>query len=359
MLSKLFGMSLLCFGCAIASGVSADLSSMTDEELSTVNGQGIGLVLEDFMFSHGHDDSNGSVFKITGVKNKAGEDVEIKVSQLYVARGAIDGDFAQDSNYGQHLNPVNLGRLTHPFEIDVLDGNDIGIDNKAVLQLAAPRKVAETLGYDCINASAGVGSGACSSRPATSAWQGERFDTGLMMNVQVGTKAAHDLNVHAKSAVIDGSYLRLWADEDMEHSDKNQLVAEYRLNFYTPELAVNTCDASGQNCSSTIYMRSFALELALGNTLQPMYLDVNDSGHFVFQVKNIRKALPGSIGSDGLMDSSDANTWNAFNEYYTDPENIYKSNLNIGEVSVESQSFGSSRIEGMSIQYLNIESHDL
>ncbi len=359
MISNLSAISLLCIGCVVASGTSAELSSLSDEELSTVNGQGVGFVLEDFVFSHGHDATNNDVFKITGIKSTAGEDVEITVSQLYIARGAINGDFTQDSNYGQNLSPVNLGRLGNPFEVDVLDGNDIGINDKAVLQLAAPEKVDATVGYDCISASAAAGSGTCSSRPGTTAWQGERFDTGLMMNVQVGAKSPDDLNVHAKSAVIDGSYLRLWAGEDIDDPSKTQLVAEYRLNFYTPELSINTCDATGQNCSSRITMSNFALELALGNALQPMYLDVTNAGNFAFQVKNIRSALPGSIGSDGLIGTSDATTWNAFNEYYTDPNGIYKSNVNIGELSVGSDSYGSSRVEGMLIQYLNIESHDL
>ncbi len=350
----------LLLGVAWFTSANAQLSSLTDDELSNVGGQGIGMVFEDFVFSHGHDPAKGNLFKITGIKSTQGEDVEINVSKLYIARGAVNGDFSQDSNYGQNLNPVNLGRLTNPYEINVLDGNTIGITDKAVLQIAAPTKVDASVGYDCLSPAAAAGSGTCSSRPATSAYKGERFDAGMMLNVKVGNKNAHDLNIHAKSAVIDGSYLRLWADEDMDGGSGTQLVAEYRLNFYTPELSINSCDASGQNCGSTIYMKNFELELALGNALQPMYLDVNGSGNFVFRVKSIAKALPvNTISADGLSSSDGNKTWNALNEYYTDPNGVYKSNLRIGELSVGSQSFGSSRIEGMLIQYLNIESHDI
>ena len=59
---------------------------------------------------------------------------------------------------------------------------------KAVLQIAAPTKVDAAVGYDCLGVSATAGSGTCSSRPATDAWQGERFDAGLMLNVKVGSK---------------------------------------------------------------------------------------------------------------------------------------------------------------------------
>ena len=63
----------------------------------------------------------------------------------------------------------------------------------------------------------------------------------------------------------------------------------------------------------------FELELALGNALQPMYLDVNGEGNFVFRVKSIDKALPvNTISSNGLSSSDGNKTWNKFNEYYTD-----------------------------------------
>lgn len=340
---------------------SGELSPMGETELAAVQGQGLGLVFEDFTFSHGDDPSKGHVFKIGGIKSTQGEDVDITVSQLYISRGSVGasktGDntynFGVDSNYGENLNPVNLGRLNNPYAIDLLDGNTIGISDKAVLQFAAPIKVPFAEGYDCLNPGASSGSGTCSSRPGTADFQGERFDTGLKLGVKVGAKASHNLNINAKSAVIDGSYLRLWADEDMGQPGKTQLVAEYKLNFYTPELTISSCAADGQGCGSTIYMRNFELELALGNSLQPMYLDVNGSGNFVFEVKNIRDSITGTISADGKSGTAH----NEFLNYYTNPD--FRSNLRIGELSVSGQNFGSAKIEGMLIQYLKIESHDL
>lgn len=344
---------------AFSSLASAELATLSDDEMSTVDGAGIGLVLEDFVFDHGDDQANGQVFKITGIKSTAAspEDVEITVSQLYIARA--------DSNYGENLNPVNLGRLVNPFQIDVIDGATLGIGNKAVLEMAAPTKVPFAEGYDCLSSSATAGSGTCSSRPMDlgAGFNGERPDLGLKLGVAVGSKTPHNININAKSAVFDGSYLRLWGDDD-----RHQLVAEYKLNFYTPELSINSCDPSGQNCGSTIYMKNFELELALGNRFQPMYMDVNGDGNFVFEVKAIAHQYMNQLPSSGKCDAGNPCSANAqaaydfFKSYYENDEfrsNLRIGNMTIGDINASGKDFGSARIEGMLIQYLKVTSHDL
>lgn len=74
-------------------------------------------------------------------------------------------------------------------------------------------------------------------------------------------------------------------------------------------------------------MASFALELALGNQLQPVFFDV------------------------------DGATWDFHQDYYSNPD--YRSNLLIGHVSVADRDFGSARIEGMLMQHLKIRTKDL
>jgi len=356
----------------MCSAAKAELASLSDNELSSVDGAGIGMVFEDFVFNAVTDASNGQSFKISGIKSTKGEDVDITVSQLYIANAG--------SNYGETLNPVNLGRLVNPYEIELLDGNDIGLDDKAILQFAAPKKIAAGTGYDCVSASAVEGSGACSSRPAgTDATSGEviigeRPDLGLKLQVQVGANAPDSLSINAKSAVFDGSYLRLWGDDS-----KNQLVGEYRLNFYTPELSISSCDASGQSCGNTIYMKNFELELVLGNQFQPMSIGVTEAqdgsiqpGNFVFEIASIKdyadqKGYMANLPSNGLRSGCNGNTscesaWDFFNGYYTNPD--FKSNLrigamHIGDISGSGQNFGSAKIEGMTIQYLKMSSHDL
>ena len=62
--------------------------------------------------------SSPKTFKISGLTNSNGDAVTVNVNQLYIARSG--------SVYGTDLKGVNLGRLDNPFEIDLLDGDDIG-----------------------------------------------------------------------------------------------------------------------------------------------------------------------------------------------------------------------------------------
>ncbi|MFD2232037.1 hypothetical protein [Alkalimarinus sediminis] len=388
----------------LCGSANAELASLSDGELSEVDGAGVGLVFEDFIFDARTDAAAGQTFKISGIKDSTGtKDVAITVSQLYIANSG--------SNYGQNLSGVNLGRLVNPYEIELVDGDDIGIQDKAVLQFSAPKKYDATTvvnldrdldgqldtqtdsagvtslkeyaanpeGYDCVLAGAAKGSGTCGSRPtgvdpvSSEAIVGERPDIGLKLQVQVGIETPDNLNIHAKSAVFDGSYLRLWGDDN-----KQQLVGEFRLNLYTPELSINSCDAAGQSCGNTIYMKNFELELALGNRFQPMSIGVTESltgaiqpGNFVFEVASIADYatsqgylanLPGDGKRASCTTANCTAAWDFFNDYYSNP--AYKSNLrvgalHIGDIAAGGQNFGSSRIEGMTIQYLKISSHDL
>src|SRR5690554_7918643 len=58
---------------------TAELEKLNDGELSEIDGAGIGLVLEDFIFSHGTDapDVNGEqarIFRIAGIQSTRSEE---------------------------------------------------------------------------------------------------------------------------------------------------------------------------------------------------------------------------------------------------------------------------------------------
>lgn len=327
----------------------AELQTLDDAELSEVDGAGIGLVLDNFTFSHGTDQpgengEQGRIFRITGIKSTDGRDVDITVNHLYIAGAG--------SNYGENLTPVNLGRLVNPWRIGVVDGNDIGVPNKAILELAAPSKVMASEGYDCMGASAVAGSGTCSSRPATDDWRGERADIGMQMNVAVGGDRSSNLNLHAQSAVIDGSYIRLWGD-----NERRQMAGQFKLNLYSPEVSINACSQDGSVCGSRITMADFALELAIGNSLQPVFFDVDGGGNFILEVDSIARPAVGQIAANGQRSGSNAETWDYYNSYYSNPD--LRSNLRIGNFSVGDRDFGSARVEGMLIQHLKIQTKDL
>lgn len=348
-INRCFGL-LFALGTLLLSSIArGELEALSEPEMSKVDGAGVGVVLEGFKFSHGTDqpDVNGEqarIFRISGVKSTDGRDVDITVNHLYIS-GA-------NSDYGNELSPVNLGRLVNPWRLDVVDGNDIGVKDKAVLEFAAPSMVVPTEGFDCLNSTAAMGTGACSSRPATADHVGERADVGMQMNVAVGSDRSANINIHAKSAVVDGSYLRLWGDDN-----RRQMVAQFRLNFFSPELSINACAQDGASCGSRILMSDFALRLAIGNELQPVFFDVDGTGNFVVDVESVPQPESGDIGADGLSSSSNADTWDFYEAYYTNPD--YRSSLTIGNFSVGNRDFGSARIEGMLIQHLSITTKDL
>jgi hypothetical protein len=325
----------------------AELAALSDNDLSEVDGAGVGFVMEDFVFSHENSLADNKVFRITGVKDSAGNDVTINVDQMYIARSG--------SNYGSTLDPVNLGRLNNPYEIDLLDGNTIGLPGETVLEIAAPKVVDVAVGYDCLDTAAVAGSGTCSSRPSSAAFEnGERPDFGLELEVAVTGQATTNLNVHMSSAVFDGSHLRLWGEDD-------RMAAEYRLNFYTPELEVSTCSQVNEGCGSSLKMRDFQLELALGNSFQPLYLGVdNVTGGMTIQIEKITHEYMGNIDvatgqSDGSAEGDLAYAF--YDDFYSNSD--YRSNVYVGEMEIGGTSLGSAKVEGMLIQYLDVKLRDL
>jgi hypothetical protein len=339
----------IAFAALCASNSVAELTSLSDNDLSEVDGAGIGLVMDDFAFSHGHSPSEDKVFRITGIKDSSGENVVINVNQLYIARSG--------SNYGSNLQGVNLGRLNNPYEIDLIDGADVGLPDEAVLQFSAPKKVSAAQGYDCLDPNATQGSGTCSSRPASASWvNGERPDMGLELEVNVDGQPSRNLNFNVQSAVFDGSYLRLWGDEN-----QNKMAAEFRLNFYTPQLEISTCSQANQGCNSSIKMQDFGLELALGNTFQPLYIGVDDiSGGLTLEIPKITHEYINNINqasgvSDGSVQGNQAYAF--FEDFYTNA--AYRSNISVGNLDISGTSLGSSKVEGILIQYMDVKFRDL
>ncbi len=151
--------SLITFLFVSVHFAQAEMRPLAEDELIAVTGEGIGLVFEDFQYNAANADFGGDLtFKLTGIEDQSGQPVDVSLSHFYIA-GA-------NSNYGTALdgNLVNLGRLGNPFTINMLDGNDLGTGtngwtDKAVLSIAAPTHVDSSVGYDCSDAAAVVGSG--------------------------------------------------------------------------------------------------------------------------------------------------------------------------------------------------------
>ncbi len=110
------------------------MTALDDEQLSDVQGAGIGFVLDSAMV-----DGNKATIAINGVTNTAtGQNVPITVKELYVA--------ATGSNKGSTLAPVTLGRLNFPFKLNLAKGSVLTTqldDGRVVSTLPATADVIE------------------------------------------------------------------------------------------------------------------------------------------------------------------------------------------------------------------------
>lgn len=361
---RTIGLSVAALWLAASQAVlAAGLEPMSNQEMADVRGQGVGVVMEDFRFAHGHDPANDETFRLTGITNNAGDDVQVLVDELYIGGGG--------SAFGDNLQTVNLGRLTNPFEISLLDGNNIGGDasGKAVFEYAAPEKVAQSQGVACLPGGADTG---CVSREADAnqGIRGERIDMGFEATVQSGSADPQSVNIHAQKAVVDGSSIQLWgaADDD----DRQQLRGRIQANLYTPSLTISACEQGGTGCGGQLAFNDFMMEVTLGNKHQPLFLGVlgvgqqvttdgetvAGPGNFQLQLKAINKAKsPAPINDSGDGSSDGDATHDFYQAYYTNDE--HRSDLRVGDLQVGDETMGKTRMEGMLFQKLDVTTRSL
>lgn len=337
----------------------SDLIPLNDSTLKKIDGEGIGIVLEDFVYQAG-EQTNGGTFEISGLENSSGQSVVLGISQFYVA--------GSNSNRGVNVinNPVNLGRLQYPYNIELRDGNDIGITDKAVLELAAPEKLVD-LSYFQTSKENRVerrfpGKQAASGQRVDritgldetifSTRGSERADLGIRFDLEVGGTDAQSLENHVKGLAIDGSYVRLWGGED-------RVEAEVNFNLYAEQIEFRACDSIGTNCGDSVNFNNIGIEAQLGDgNFQPVTFEVTSAGQFSFLVGSLEGKCP--IGTTGGCEAGSAKL--RLEEYYTSgpSTNIYVDNVRIGTAPVNTVgNFGSSTISNLQIQYLEVTSHDL
>lgn len=344
---------------ALSSFVFADLIPLADSTLKKIDGEGVGIVLEDFVFQAG-EQVNGGTFEISGLENSSGQPVVFGVSQFYVA--------GSNSDRGINVinNPVNLGRLHYPYNIELRDGNDIGITDKAVLELAAPAKVADLSYFQVlkenrveqrypgqpvalgqrVDSFIGLNDFIFSSR------EGERADLGIRFDLEVNGSKAQSLENHIKDLAIDGSYIRLWGGE-------SRVEAEVNLNLYATQLEFRACDSLGSNCGDSVNFNNIGMEVQLGDgSFQPVTFEVTPEGQFSFLVGS----LEGKCATNASGGCVAGAAKDRLAEYYnTGPSsNIYVDNVRIGDAPINTVgNFGKTTVSNLQIQYLEVTSHDL
>lgn len=339
-------MSRACLLAALLAApfAHAEMTALDDEQLSDVQGAGIGFVLDSAMV-----DGNKATIAINGVTNTAtGQNVPITVKELYVA--------ATGSNKGSTLAPVTLGRLNFPFKLNLAKGSVLTTqlddgrvvstlpDTADVIALAFPSLVSGAGGQPCIAGYAGAGSN-CSSRAS------EKVDAGIRFDFGVTSTRTDVLNLDFSELAMDGSYLRFWGA-----NARSQLVGEMRLNLYAKTFEIMSCGAGSPSCVSaaeqaarTVYLTNAYASVALGyGKSQPLLFSVTADGNFTFELPKLTLA-------------------NAADFYANAPRtSLVIENLNIGgtrpgygQVPTGGYNMGRNEISGLSFNYLKVTSHNL
>lgn len=329
--------TFLCFiTLYLSMPLYAGMQAIGDDELSDIDGAGMALVLEDFSYTSGNPNgtsqSLANNLEISGIKNGSGQDVKVH----------LPGVFLGGANMGQ----VNIGRLRYPVTLGVLDGDDADVDipGKAVFQIAMPfqgnNNSSSVIGGDlCL---AGVSTfGYCSSRIGQ-----ERPTLILKSIVEINGSSELYLSSKAENLVVDGTRIRFWGEGD------DRLTFDFKLNAYSSLISIDDYTVT---TDSPTTLSNVAIELALGyGSKQPVTFEVlNTTGHFQFEVTSLDGKCSSVTSTGNCNDSAGIDF---FTDYY---DNGPKGNIYIGTMTLGGKNLGSSTIENLQIQYLQVTSHDL
>lgn len=333
---------------------ASDLVALDDSDLGNVDGEGVGIVLEDFVYNAGEQVNGGGTFEIGGLQNSSNQEVTLGISQFYIA--------GSGSNKGANVinNPVNIGRLVNPFNLELRDGNDsdVGVPDKAVFEFSAPTKnIGSTTGTTSyfvpvmenrsgatgqrVDRFSGLDSTIFSSRTT------ERPDMGIRFDLEIAGTRYQSLENHIESLSIDGSYVRLWGND-------GHMEGELAINIYTPSMEFFACDSAGNNCGNSVDFRNVGIEAELGSgEFQPVTFEVNATGNFVFEIGSLQGKCSSLNSTGGCNAGAERNV---LLDYYSSGP---ATNAYIGNVVVGNKDFGSTTISNLQIQYLEVKSHDL
>ena len=346
----LLGMVLL------QAAVASAMEPMSDQELSDVQGAGLGFVLDQVLL-----DGSDAQIVINDITDDQGVNVPISVSNLYLG--------AAGSNKGSDLNPVTIGSLDHPFELELEKGEALRSlrddgewvqttpDDITVLSFKFPERLVSG-GNSCIDGYAAAGSN-CSTDASG------RVDFGVRFDFQVAAGRTEMLALDVHQLVMDGSYLRLWGDAGEDGN--GELVGEVRINLFAKTLEImscaqTSCDISGETTAErgarTLYVTNGYANIALGyGKTQPLRLRSSADGQFVLELQNPTASGTTQAQRQALADDFYANAPRT---------NLVFENLNVGGVRSSTTAlptggynFGRNEISGLSFNYLKVSSYDL
>lgn len=160
-----------------------------------------------------------------------------------------------------------------------------------------------------------------------------KMDLGALMTLEHASGNIDETWLIFNGMDLDGTYLKYWAPEG------GGLAVSGEINFSADDLIFQTASVNGQpsNDLTTAWnIADFELYLPIGHSLyQPATLKVNEEQHLVFEIEAI--------------------TENSSAQFYSEPTGY----LNAGNITLNNWDSGTSYIEGLQIQHLKIETHNL
>ena len=324
---------------------AAELTALSDSDLSAVDGAGLAYMLEDFAFASGSEiDGTLEIANLSGSIDGIAGEASLQVSRFYVA--------GSGSNRGQNVlgNGVDIGRLSSPYYIGLELGDQYRVLDNAVVTLETSERLSESLltrNLETRTESASPGSPTATGQRIDSVTFDDSYqalagnpsdwiDMGLVFDLDINGNATQSLQMHATGLNLDGTALRLWGRD-------NQLYGNLALNLYSNTLEFQACGAgvsAGASCGQSIVLSDFLIEGDIGyGDDQPIELSVTPDGQFRLTV--------GSIEGKSTA---------FYQEWYGQGPrlDVYVDNVQVGDTS-----FGSSTIGNLQVQYLDIRSRDL
>lgn len=136
------------------------------------------------------------------------------------------------------------------------------------------------------------------------------------------------LTLALERVTFDNSYINLWSED-------NKLKAEAGLQLYMDKMIIGGCN----NCTDDARA-----------VMKNVYVDLN-LGHGVYQPLTIE-----TTNENNLQMSLPSVTWENHQAFY---ENVPKSNIAIGNMTMSGKDLGSQVLRGIRIDYMNARTHNL
>lgn len=282
----------------------ADLKPLSDRDLHSVNGQGtsaLSYTLEDY--------------------SAISEDFSLELgfdSGIPTSFSKLSLVGAGSSGYFDNTNPFTIGSYNDPFTISIQEENFVDYYDNTLqatsIVYAFPRgQYIDDLASDIDS----------------------KFNLTTLMSLTHDSGNELHTWMSLQGVSLDDTYFKTWVDPN------NGLSLSGQLNLQVDQFIADANDTMSAQPSSDEngqwVVDNLKLELPLGNTLyQPLNVDVDEDLNLILELKAIDLA-----SARAFYDTAS------------------KGNLYVDNITMNGYESGAIEIEGIQLQYLKVETHDL